>query len=177
MKRLLSLLFVLALLCSFSSVLHAATITYETHDLGSGRWEYVYEVKNDTLSEPINEFTVYFDYGLYADLFIDSPKAGWDGMTVEPDLALGVPVPGYYDALALVSGIAPGASEGGFQVSFTWLGQGTPGPQSFDIVNPDTFETIESGRTTGPAPVPEPGMMILLSMGIVGIAGMGRRKS
>jgi len=48
----------------------------------------------------------------------------------------------------------------GFAVSFDWLGTGEPGAQFYEIIDPDTFETIDSGWT-----VPEPGTICLLSFG------------
>jgi len=48
--------------------------------------------------------------------------------------------------------IAIGEHVYGFAVSFDWLGEGEPGAQFYEIIDPDTFETINSGWT-----VPEPG--------------------
>jgi hypothetical protein len=32
-------------------------------------------------------------------------------------------------------------------VSFDWLGEGMPGPEAFDIIDPETFEPVWSGTT------------------------------
>jgi hypothetical protein len=40
-----------------------------------------------------------------------------------------------------------------------WLGQGIPGLQAYEIVNPDTYETTDIGYAI---PVPEPTNMGLL---------------
>ncbi len=58
--------------------------------------------------------------------------------------------------------IAESTTESVFSVSFDWLGEETPGSQFYEIVNPDTFETIDSGWT-----VPEPGMLLLLGLGAI----------
>jgi hypothetical protein len=126
MSKVIKVLLIFGICFSFFSLANATTITYQVNNTSGNTWEYLYAVTNDTLASDIEEFTIYFDYGLYSNLTIDNPKADWDGITVQPDLILGLPTSGYYDAVPLVSGIAPGVTEGGFRVSFTWLGTGTP---------------------------------------------------
>ena len=58
--------------------------------------------------------------------------------------------------LTLGGGILGGQSVSGFLVKFDWLGGGTPGSQLYKIVNPVTFETIDSGTT-----VPEPAAYVV----------------
>jgi len=164
MRRVTILFLFFTLVLGMTNILHATTLGYTTTNLGENRWEYIYSVSNDTLSSPIEEFTIYFDYGLYDNLSVDTLKLGWDPVVVNPDLILGVPEPGFYDALALVSGIAPGVTESGFQVSFDWLAVGIPGIQFFEVVNPSSFTALDSGNTV---PVPEPGTLILLGSGLV----------
>lgn len=135
-------------------------VGYEVADLGSGRWEYSYDVMNIGLAEGIEEFTIYFDYGLYDNLLVSTPAtpAGWDQIVwqVEPILK----DPGGYDALATNLNIAVGTSLSGFSVSFDWLGIGAPSSQYYEIIDPVTFGTIESGYT-----VPEPASCLLLLTG------------
>ncbi len=38
-------------------------IVYHTTDLGVGRWEYMYDVYNISLTETIEEFTIWFGIG------------------------------------------------------------------------------------------------------------------
>ena len=38
-------------------------IWYQADELGAGRWQYTYNVSNFSLPVPIEQFTIYFDYG------------------------------------------------------------------------------------------------------------------
>lgn len=145
-------------------------ISYETEDLGTGRWQYTYEVTNlnlvvDSIPSAIEEFTIWFDDNLYDNLVVttsDPTLSDWDQIVWQPDPVLGDP--GAYDALTVGAnaGIGAGESVYGFSVSFDWLWIGSPGSQYYEIVDPDTFATIDSGYT-----VPEPGTVVLLGLGAV----------
>ena len=158
----LSALALAALLFAASGAQAApAQISYDATDLGGGQWEYIYTVSNFTLPAPIEEFTIWFELGSFAQLMAasqDPVAAQWDELVVQPDPVL--TDDGFYDALATGAGIAPGASFAGFTVHFDWLGEGDPGAQLFEIINPDTFETLYSGQT-----VPEPATLSLLVVG------------
>ena len=129
-------------------------------------WEYSYSVNNDTLASDIEEFSIYFDLGLYENLALATAPANWDPLALDPDLS--IPDDGLYDALALVSGIAPGDMLSGFFVRFDYLGSGIPGSQFFEIVDPNTFAVLDSGNTMS-ASVPEPETIWLMGVGLVGI--------
>ena len=162
-----------AALCAFTGSANAAFIQYATTDLGGGSWQYDYTVGQDAEEGfDIEQFTVFFDLGLYSDLLVEGSPLDWDGLEVQPDPEL--PDDGFADWLALGFGIAPGSSLSGFSVAFTWLGQGTPGAQRFDIIDPISFEALRSGVTT---PVPEPGTLGLLGLGMAGMAWVRRRRN
>jgi hypothetical protein len=137
-------------------------IRYQTSDLGSGRWQYNYEVSNISLTVPIEEFTIWFEFGLYDNLAVetpDPPASNWSEIVIQPEPVL--QDDGAYDAKALGLGIGIGQTVSGFAVSFDWLGDAVmPGPQFYEIIDPVTFETIDSGYT-----VPEPATILLLGLG------------
>ena len=142
-------------------------ISYEASELGSGRWQYTYEVSNVNLSAPIEEFTIWFDFGLYDNLTIetaDPPAGDWDEVVVQPEPVLSDD--GYYDALAEAwnLGIGVGETVSGFSISFDWLETGEPGSQFYEIIDPVTFETIDSGYT-----IPEPVTICLLGLGTLAL--------
>lgn len=159
-------------LCAFAGSAQAAYIEYTTTDLGGGTWRYDYTVGQEAdQAFDIEEFAIFFDLGLHSNLSLFSSPLDWDGLVAQPDPWL--PDGGFADWLALGAGIVPGSSLGGFSVSFTWLGLGTPGPQAFDIIDPSSFEVLRSGVTT---PVPEPGTLGLLGLGMAGVAWVRRRQ-
>ncbi len=153
----------------------ASIIDYAITDLGGGNWEYLYTVRNDTLGVDIEEFTIYFDYTLYDLLSVGSTPAGWDPLVIPPENdPFGLD--GFYDALALfpLPGIAPGGSQGGFSVTFAYLGLGTPGSQPFEIVDPSTFELLDFGQTSL---VPVPAAVWLFGTALIALIGIGRRRN
>lgn len=142
-------------------------ITYEATSLGGTSWQYVYHVSNTILATPIREFTIWFDYSLYENLVFTTPDplaSAWDELVIQPELV--IEDDGFYDALTETGnpGIGIGETVSGFSVSFDWLGTGNPGSQFYEIIDPDTFATSDSGWT-----VPEPVASLLLIAGCFGI--------
>lgn len=161
-------LLALAMVFARTPAAQATMIFFEAANISGNTWEYSYTVENDSLGFDIEEFTVFFDVGVYENLVLADAPAGWDPLAIQPDTLL--PADGFYDALALISGVAPGTSLAGFSVQFDFLGTGTPGAQPFTIVDPFTFETVDSGSTQladGIVAVPEPGSFWLLLAGLV----------
>jgi hypothetical protein len=166
---------VFAVLCA--PVCQAAVITYSATNTAGSTWRYDYAVTNDTLAGSLEEFTIFFDRSFHTDLALSSSPADWDSIVVQPDLNL--PDDGFFDSLALSGGLSAGDTLSGFSVTFDWLGVGQPGSQLWTVVDPLSFETIESGFTVllePPVDVPEPGTVALLIIGLLG-AVSGRRNA
>ncbi len=154
------------------SVAHATTIDFTSTALSGDRWRFVYAIHNDTLGAPLDEFTVFFDENLFANLADSAGPSGWDLLLIQPDT--GIPAAGYFDGLALADGIALDDALGGFSVTFDYLGAGTPGSQLFSIVNPNSFDELDSG-TTKRFSVPQPGTLPLMLAGMGALAYWQRR--
>ena len=176
MKRFIFLMFAicsLALLTLPAGNAYATSIIYEAVDLadttfGEDLWQYDYSVSDYTFNDSYG-FTIYFDYTLYGDLedFPTSPNSDWNVLTWDPDTSLHDD--GAYDAWALVNGASLADL---FQVDFIWLGPGNPGSQPLEVYD-DNWSVIESGNT---APIPEPGTILLVGSGLLGLAGLKRKQ-
>ena len=163
----------LALLLCVMSAAHAASIGYTATSLGGTQWRYDYTVSNTTLAMPIEEFTVFFSVGQYANLHSVSTLPDWDVLLVQPDPA--IPASGYLDALALAGGIVPGGTATAFSLTFDYLGAGSPGAQPFSIIDPVSFIEIEAGITQ-PSAVALPSTPWLLLAGVLAMACLRRRQ-
>lgn len=168
------------LLASLPITGSAAVISFTPTLLGGIQWKYDYTVAAATSDPAIDEFTIFFDPTGYANLAVVAAPLGWDPLVIQPDA--GIPADGFFDALALVVGISPGTSLGGFAVSFDFVGTGTPGTQRFDIVDPNTFATLSTGFTTAavvapPTDVPEPNALTLVGLALALLLGFRRQFS
>ena len=177
---LVSLILVLLITPVYVMAIPSAEFLYTETDLGGGWWQYDYTLYNTT-SLADGSYNI-FDVGLYFDDFYDfegiSLPSGWDG-TPAPwtdlsntdfinaySLNLGVPPFG--------TDIQPDSSLSGF--SFKIMHQA--GDITFDVLltlptdAPDCADTdscnpYQSGGTTrGISPVPEPGTILLVGVGL-----------
>ena len=185
-KQCLSILIAGAMTIGSIGLTHAATINYTSTDLvdinsGEDLWQYSYTVTNNTFAADTG-FTIYFDLGLYdlLDPSPSAPNADWDVLTWDPDPSL--PDDGAYDAYALVNNASLSDT---FTVNFVWLGVATTGPgsQYFELYDGITWSIFEDGFTSSGAStdsnsgsVPEPQTLILLAIGLTGLATSCTRK-
>lgn len=146
----------------------AAVITFSSDLLSGNQWRYDYDVTASSGGPIIEEFTIYFNPALYANLITASSPANWDSLVIQPEAS--IPADGFFDSLALAGGIAAGSTLGGFSLIFDYLGNGAPGSQDFEVVDPVTFESLSVGTTTRfivePGSVPEPGTLALYSLAL-----------
>ena len=123
-----------------------AQVSYTATDISGSTWQYNYTVTNNLPGANLLEFTTFFAQGEYSNLTLSSSPGNWSPIVAQPDPNL--PAAGFYDSQALDSGLTSGASQSGFSVQFTYDGAGTPGPQTFNFVDPNSFATLVAGLTT-----------------------------
>lgn len=172
---------VVILLCLVPSISMGITIDYTLSSLGGSSYRYDYLVTNDGSLGPVVNvklFDIAFDPALYDELSLSiSTPASFNTDWYQQILASAPGSSALYDVSAFGSGIS--GSLGGFAVTFNWLGTTAgPGTQAFTIYDVDTFDLLEEGMTRpeGIQPVPEPGTIVLLGAGLVGLAVIKRRK-
>ncbi|MEO6747699.1 MAG: PEP-CTERM sorting domain-containing protein [Caldimonas sp.] len=167
-----------------ASLLGAAALAAPLHAIGAGigatyrpitgnQWLVDFVVTGDGSPAVINNFTVYFPETSFAGLALTGNPSGWDSLVVQPDVALHSA--GFLDSLALGSGITTGTSRGGFEVRFTFLGQGNPQALKFDV-NDAAFNPIFSGVTSAVVAIPEPETAWLMLAGLGLFAARFARK-
>jgi hypothetical protein len=171
---------IVALSSLVSTSFASPVISYSTSNPSGNNWVYQYTVSNPAPSDPISEFTIWFDRAQYANLSVIGSPADWDSIVIQHDLS--IPADGFFDALALGSGVGVGATLTGFSVGFTYLNGDTPGAQAFEIINPSTFQTTFGGTTvladSGPGgggtnPVDAPSTLALLAFIFLGLKMFG----
>jgi hypothetical protein len=136
---------VTALVLSLPAGVHAQTISYTATDVSGSTWDYNYTITNNTTST-INEFTIFATLGQYSNLSVASSASSFNSVVAQPDP--GIPADGYFDAQANSAGLSAGATLSGFSMQFNYLGSGTPGSQLFNIIDPNTYNTLAAGYTT-----------------------------
>jgi hypothetical protein len=150
---------------AFADVLES-TVT----PLGTNQWRYDYTLNNTLAGLNFNEMTVYFDPALFTQLVAPSAPGNWDALLVQPDP--GLPDNGFLDVLSLSGRMTYGTSETGFSVTFNFLGTGTPGPQSFDLIDfidANTFTVVYSGTSSliaNISTVPECSTLLMMLLGL-----------
>ena len=159
------------LVCCWSKPLSAALITTDVFHVSDDVWEYYYTIENNT-DFTIEQFALFFPADTYRNLVNISTVPDWDILLFNYDDGLFPEDEGFFDALALEAGIAPGATLSGFGVRFKFIGSGDFGAQLFEVYDPLNFEAgpIDSGQTpaiAAPTQVPLPAGWSLLALGVL----------
>lgn len=155
------------MLCHFCFATLQTKITYSAQQLNETQWAYSYQVENLVIEAGIREFTVWFDQRYYSNLVVASGYGlalTWDQIIWQPNPSAASN--GAFDALSTGPAILKGESVEGFVVKFDWNGQSVPGSQSYEIIDPVTFGTVDAGYTVL---IPEPGTLLLLGLGAGGL--------
>ena len=146
-------------LMASSLAAHATVVNVVFTNFGGGN-HYLAEfaVKNDGAPASISGFTIFFDETKYSNLSLTASPSTWDSLLIQPDL--GLPAPGFLDALVLdpLNALASGQTQSGFNVTFDYIGQTLPGALPFDI-NDSSFNVLFSGVTTTVPGVPTGGQI------------------
>jgi hypothetical protein len=121
-------------------------IQYQATDLpdsvpGEDLWQYHYVVSGSFA--PFTGFNILFDPTQYGALSDASGGGGnWDTLSLDPDPLF--PADGIFSASVSSSATQTSAE---FDVTFVWLGSGTPAEQGFEVFD-DLFNVVETGQTT-----------------------------
>jgi hypothetical protein len=163
-----------AVMLSVAGTSHGAVVTHSLMSFGGNTWEVEFTVTADP-GQTVEAFSVYFDWAMVSNIQVLGSPADWDSLALQADSS---PSDGLFDTLALVAGIGPGQTLGGFSARFDWASAGGPTSFRFSINDPVTFASLETARTTaagGPSvnPVPEPSTWVL-SLAALGLLAARR---
>ena len=167
--------FALLVLCVGIALDASATaITYDLSNVAGNTRQYDLTVSNNTLGQPIHEFSVFFNFATFSNLVAVSQPASFAGPLVAvPIVALSQD--GFVDYLASDAGIAISGTLGGFVIRVDFSGPALPGAPTFQVVDAN-FNPIDSGTATPTgATVPEPATLGLFGLGLLGFASARRR--
>lgn len=150
----------------------AAVVNAVFTNLGGQHYSAAVEVVNDGNPASLSGFTLYFDETRFTNLSLTGSPSTWDSLLIQPDL--GIPAAGFLDAFAIdpLDALQLGQSQGGFNFTFDFIGQGLPGAMAFDI-NDANYNVLFSGisfdRFVTTNLVPEPGAGWLVLIALVGL--------
>jgi hypothetical protein len=172
MKRIfLALIFLATCLGTGGTALATPSLSWTSAELGGGYWRYDYTIANDLPDQAVNSFNIDFAYGLYYpdDMEITAFASGWENSVLVPPGDS--PATGWYNGTFYgisnpCSEIAPESSLAGFSISFLWLLDSDTPLGSLDGLRADGDQAF----TYTTSPVPEPGTIILLGLGLAGCA-------
>lgn len=150
---------------------NAATVNAVLTNVNGNTWDASFTV-GASAGQPVEAFSVYFDWVQVSNILVQATPGSWDSIAIQADG--GLASDGYFDALAMGSGIAGGASLGGFTARFDWAELAGPTLLTYTINDPINFSATESGNVNitlgGTTPVPEPASWALVVLGLFATA-------
>ncbi len=154
-----------ALAIGATGVANAAYIQGDLSRVGGNTWDLSITADADP-GQPIESFTVYFDWAQVSNLTVWGTPPDWDSIVVQGDSAL--QADGYYDALALATGITAPKALGGFIARFDWADAAGPHFLRYTVNDSVTFDVLDRGvvdLNTGGGSAPEPATFLLVAAG------------
>ncbi len=128
----------------------ALKIEYELLSLGNQRYRYTYTLTNQPSSSgqtSVQLFDIFFDKALYDTNSLTITTANHLQSVWNENILFSVTgVIPIYDASS-TTGLADGQSVSGFTVEFTWLGNGQPSSQPFEVYDLNNFALLQLGTT------------------------------
>jgi hypothetical protein len=168
-----------ALALSFPSFNAVAGVSYTATDLadvsaGQDLWRYTYRVNGPLPA--FGAFNLLFSSSNYGNLSVGAFSTGLSPLLAQPDPGLGSD--GML-TLTTFSGLLAGNIES-VELDFVWLGTGMPADQAYEVLD-DAFNVIGTAKTslltTPPQGVPEPGVLSLITLGLLSLPVLRRRRS
>ena len=141
----------------FQATADSLPVIYSLINLGGGEFQYDYSIYNNgTLGSgvPVQLFDVAFDPALYSGLSIVTPNPLASNWTEQIFPPVGSSAADFDVSTPQNGGIPVGSTVSGFAVDFTWLGQGQPGSQPFQVFDPNSFAQLQSGNTVTTVSLP-----------------------
>jgi len=160
----------------------AITIDYTVENTEGNRWQYNYTIYNDSHID-IQAFDIFFDFndGPYSDLELIAwySDGGWDADIFPEFIWGGIEEPWMLSAWTYEAPLSYGEKLEGYSVAFNWSGNEAPGSQIFRLWDSDWAEagTGWTSNSEDMPPVPEPGTLVLLGTGVVGLAAYYRSRN
>lgn len=156
-----------ALAIGAAGAVNAAYIHGDLSHVGGNTWDVSITADADP-GQPIESFTVYFDWTQVSNLTVWGTPLDWDSIVVQADSAL--QADGYYDVLALATGITAPKALGGFIARFDWADAAGPKFLRYTVNDPVSFDSLERGvidMIPGGGTVPEPSTYAMSVLGLL----------